>query len=68
MACGRLRSSSGLQADTARTRSWLRCIPPWHLFAGLLLPARPLLAEITGVINGLLWPAEILSQPWRRAG
>ena len=62
----RLRSSSELQAETARTRSWLRCTPPWHLFADLLLPALPLIAEITCMINGLLWPAEILSRPWRR--
>jgi hypothetical protein len=49
------------------TRSWLRCTPPWHLFADLLVPALPLIAEITCMINGLLWPAEILSRPWRRA-
>ena len=63
----RLRSSSELQAEIAQTRSWLRCTPPWHLVADLLLPALPLIAEITCMINGLLWPAEVLSRPWRRA-
>jgi hypothetical protein len=63
----RLRSSSELQAEITQTRSWLRCTPPWHLFAGLLVPALPLIAEITCMINGLLWPAEIPSRPWRRA-
>ena len=63
----RLRSSSQKQAEIAQTRSWLRCTPPWHLFADLLVPALPLIAEITCMINGLLWLAEILSRPWRRA-
>ena len=62
-----LRSSSEMQAEITQTRSWLRCTPPWHLFADLLVPALPLIAEITCMINGLLWPAEILSRPWRRA-
>ena len=34
---------------------------------GLLVPVLPLIAEITCMINGLLWPAEALSLPWRRA-
>ncbi len=50
----RLRISSELQAEIAETRSWVRCTPPWHLFADLLLPAMPLIAELTCVINGLL--------------
>lgn len=60
-----LRTSSELQAEIAETRSWVRCTPPWHLFAGLLLPAMPLIAELTCVINGLLWPVEMLIRPWR---
>ncbi len=56
---------SELEAEIAETRSWVRCTPPWHLFAGLLLPAMPLIAELTCVINGLLWPVEMLTRPWR---
>jgi hypothetical protein len=61
----RLRTSTELQAEIAETRSWVRCTPPWHLFADLLLPAMPLIVELTCVINGLLWPAEMLTRPWR---
>ena len=61
----RLRTSSELQAEIAETRSWVRCTPPWHLFADLLLPAMPLITELTCVINGFLWPVEVLTRPWR---
>lgn len=61
----RLRASSELQAEIAEARSWVRCTPPWHQFADLLLPAMPLIAERTCVINGLLWPVEMLTPPWR---
>jgi hypothetical protein len=61
----RLRTSTELQAEIAETRSWVRCTPPWHLFADLLLPAMPLIVELTCVINGLLWPVEMLTRPWR---
>jgi len=60
----RLRTSSELQAEIAETRSWVRCTPPWHLFADVLLPAMPLIAELTCVINGLLWPVEMFTRPW----
>jgi len=43
----------------------VRCTPPWNLFADLLVPAMPLIAELTCLINGLLWPAEMLTRPWR---
>ena len=61
----RLRTSGALHAEIAETRSWVRCTPPWHLFAGLLLPVMPLIAELVCVINGLLWPVELLTRPWR---
>ena len=61
----RLRASGDLQAEIAQTQSWVRCTPPWHLFTGLLLPALPLIAELTCAINGLLWPVEMLTRPWR---
>ncbi len=47
------------------SRSWIRCRPPWHLLAGVLLPALPVIAEFTCVINDLLWPVEPVTQPWR---
>jgi hypothetical protein len=61
----RLRASSELRAEIAATRSWVRCTPPWHLVASWLLPALPLIAEATCVVNGLLWPVEVASRPWR---
>lgn len=61
----RLRTSSELQAEIAETRSWVRCTPPWHLFASWLLPALPLIAEVTCFVNGLLWPVEVATRPWR---
>ena len=61
----RLRTSSELQAETVATRSWVRCTPPWHLLAPLLLPAMPLITELTCVVNGLLWPVEMITRPWR---
>lgn len=61
----RLRTSSEVQAEIAETRSWVRCTPPWHLFASWLLPAMPLIAEATCFINGLLWPVEVTTRPWR---
>lgn len=61
----RLRTSSDLDTEIAQTRSWVRCTPPWHLFADLVLPALPLIAELTCVINGLLWPVEMITRPWR---
>jgi len=61
----RLRTSNELQTEIAETRSWVRCTPPWNLFADLLVPAMPLIAELTCLINGLLWPAEMLTRPWR---
>lgn len=30
-----------MPAEIAVTRSWIRCTPPWHLLAGVLLPALP---------------------------
>ena len=66
----RLRTSSELQAEIAETRSWVRGTPPWHLLASWLLPAMPLIAEVTCFVNGLLWPVEVATRPWRyrRAG
>ena len=61
----RLRTSTGLQAEIAETRSWVRCTPPWHLFADLLRPAMPLIVELTCAINGLLWPVEMPTRPLR---
>ena len=60
-----LRISSEPQAEIAETRSWVRCTPPWHLLADVLLPTMPLIAELACVINGLLWPVETLTRPWR---
>ena len=60
-----LRGSSEVRAEIAETRSWVRCTPPWHLFASVLVPAMPLIAEVVNVINGLLWPVELLTRPWR---
>jgi hypothetical protein len=65
VVCWRLRTGSELQAEIAETRSWVRCTPPWRLFAGLLVPTVPVVAEVVCVINGLLWPVEMLTRPWR---
>lgn len=54
-----------MHAEIAETRSWIRCTPPWHLLAPVLLPALPVIAELTCMINGLLWPAELATRPWR---
>ncbi len=61
----RLRTSSELQAEIVATRSWVRCTPPLHLFASLLVPAMPLIAELASVINGLLRPVEMITRRWR---
>lgn len=61
----RLRASSELHAEIAATRSWARRTPPLHLLASVLLPAMPLIAELASVINGLLWPVEMITRPWR---
>lgn len=61
----RLRIGGDMQDQIAETRSWIRCTPPWHLFAGVLIPALPYLADLVCLINGLLWPVEILTRPWR---
>ena len=63
----RLRTSSALQAEMAETRSWVRCTPLLHLLAPVLLPAMPLIAELTCFVNGLLWSAEMVTRPWRAA-
>jgi hypothetical protein len=68
VGCWRLRTGSELQTEIAETRSWVRCTLPWHLFAGLLVPAMPVIAEMVCVINGLLWPVEMLTRPWRSPG
>lgn len=60
-----LRTSDELRAEIAETRSWVRCTPPFHLMAGVLVPAMPLIAEATCFVNGLLWPVEMLTRPWR---
>ena len=54
-----------MPAEITMTRSWIRRTPPWHLLAGVLLPALPAIAEFTCVINGLLWPVELVTRPWR---
>lgn len=54
-----------MPAEITETRSWIRCTPPWHLLAPVLLPALPAIAEFTCVLNGLLWPAELVTRPWR---
>ncbi len=43
-----------MSAEIVRTRSWLRCSPPWHLLAHVLVPALPAIAEVTCLVNGLL--------------
>lgn len=60
-----LRIGRDMQDQIAGTRSWIRCTPPWHLFAGALIPALPYLADLVCLINGLLWPVEMLTRPWR---
>ncbi|MGI9005799.1 MAG: hypothetical protein ACR2FU_06330 [Streptosporangiaceae bacterium] len=55
-----------MPADIAETRSWIRGTPPWRLLAPALLPALPAIAEGTCLINGLLWPVELLTRPWDR--
>ena len=62
---GRLRTRSQLQAEIAETRSWVRYTPPFCYIAALLVPAMPLIAELTCAVNGLLWPAEMITRPWR---
>jgi len=54
-----------MAAEITETRSWLRYTPPWHLLAPVLLPALPALAEVTCLLNGLLWPAELVTRPCR---
>jgi hypothetical protein len=54
-----------MPADIAETGLWIRRTPPLHLLAPALLPAFPVIAEGTCLINGLLWPVELLTRPWR---
>jgi hypothetical protein len=61
----RLRISQEMQAEIEATRSWVRWTPPWHLFAGVLVPAVPWIADLVCPVNGLLWPVEMLTRPWR---
>jgi hypothetical protein len=60
----RLRTCGELQTEIAETRAWVRSTPPWHL-CSWLLPGLPLIAEATCFVNGLLWPVELASRPWR---
>lgn len=54
-----------MPAEITQTRSWIGCTPPWRTLAPVLLPALPAIAEFTCLINGLLWPAELFTRPWR---
>jgi hypothetical protein len=61
----RLRCSSAVRAETDETRRWICVTPPFMYFAPMLVAALPLLAEMTCIINALLWPVEMAIRPWR---
>ena len=63
--CWQLRIGSEMEAEIVATRSWVRCTPPWHLFAGVLVPALRCLADLVCAVSGLLWPVEMFTRPWR---
>jgi hypothetical protein len=57
-----------MQAETEDTRRWICFTPPFCYFAPVLIPALPLIAEMTWVINALLWPVELAVRPWLTRG
>jgi hypothetical protein len=65
MVYQRLRGSTALRAETEDTRRWICQTPPWCYLAPLLIPALPVIADLTAIINALLWPAEKVIRPRR---
>ncbi len=61
----RLRKSAELSAEIAETQALVLCTRPLHVLAPVLVPAMPVIAEVTSVANGLLWPVEMITRPWR---
>lgn len=64
----RLRGSSMMQAEMEDTRRWICLTPPMCYFAPILIPALPVIVDMTCVINALLWPVEQAIRPWRTGG
>jgi hypothetical protein len=59
----RLRRLMPAEFPEIRSRYW--CTPPWRLLSYVLLAAVPAIAELTGAMDGLLWPADLVTRPWR---
>jgi hypothetical protein len=62
--CWRLRIGP-MPAESAELRWQIACTPALRLVAPALLRALPVIAELTCLINGLLWGPELLTRPWR---
>jgi hypothetical protein len=60
----RLHTSS-IPAESAELRWQMASTPALRLVAPALLRALPVIAELTCLINGLLWGPELLTRPWR---
>lgn len=43
----------------------IACTPALRTVAPVILRVLPVIAELTCVINGLLWGPEFLTRPWR---
>lgn len=54
-----------MPGEIAETRWQIACTPTLRLFFPAILRAPPVVAELTCMINGLLWGPELLTRPWR---
>ncbi|HEY5987464.1 MAG TPA: hypothetical protein VIV12_13985 [Streptosporangiaceae bacterium] len=51
--------------ESDELRWQIACTPALRPFAPAILRALPVIAELTCMVNGLLWGVELLTRPWR---
>jgi hypothetical protein len=54
-----------MPGESAEFSVQIACTPALRPVAPALLRALPVIAELTCMINGLLWGPELLTRPWR---
>jgi len=57
--------SRQMPQESAELRWHIACTPELRPVAPAILRALPVIAELTCMINGLLWGLELLTRPWR---
>lgn len=60
----RLRTGP-MREESAGLRRQIACAPALRPVAPVLLRMLPVVAELTCLVNGLLWGPELLTRPWR---